>query len=282
MITPKQAAAALQGDVNGQTVLCPGPGHSPRDRSLCITLDPSAPDGFVAHSFAGDDFRDCRDYAKDRLGIGRSDYTPLPRSAPARPATNDADRIQAARTIWAQCRPLAGTAAEAYLRGRGCILDAMPDDLRYHSELLYQGGTVPGLVAAMRDIRTHEITGIHRTFLTPDATKLDRKMLGIAKGSVVKLTPDANVTYGLGLSEGIETGLAIMRAGFAPIWACLSAGGIAAFPVLTGIESLTIFADHDDNGTGQGAAAKCVRRWRDAGLEARALMPITRGDFNDV
>ena len=29
------------------------------------------------------------------------------------------------------------------------------------------------------------------------------------------------------------------------MWAALSAGGIARFPVLAGIEALTIFADHD-------------------------------------
>jgi len=282
MTTPKQAAIALNGDVSGQHISCAGPGHSPHDKSLSVTLDPAAPDGFLVHSFAGDDWQDCRDYVKDRLGIGRTNYTPTPR--PERPCrvTDDADRIRAAWAIWGQTRPLTGTLADTYLKGRGCLVDCLPDDLRYHSELRYQGGIMPGLVAAMRDIRTNEIKGIHRTFLKPDAAKLDRKMLGIAKGSVVKLTPDANVTYGLGLSEGIETGLAIMRAGFSPVWACLSAGAIAAFPVLPGIESLTVFADHDASHTGQNAAARCVRRWRDAGQEARAVMPITRGDFNDV
>lgn len=66
------AADRLGGDVTSATnVLCPGPGHSRRDRSLSVTF---APDGtFIAHSFAGDDFRVCRDHVtilagKPKLG----------------------------------------------------------------------------------------------------------------------------------------------------------------------------------------------------------------------
>lgn len=283
MTDAKQAAIALQGDAAGQTVLCPGPGHSPRDRSLSVTFDAAAPDGFLAYSFANDDWRECRDHVKAALGIGRGDYTPpAPRPAKVPSAATEHNRKAAARRIWGQSRPLAGTIAEQYLRRRGCLLDAMPDDLRYHPALRYDGDTVPGLMAAMRDIRTNEISGIHRTFLRPDGTKIDRRMLGIAAGAVVKLTPDEDITFGVGVAEGIETGLAIMRAGWAPIWACLSAGSIAKFPVLQGIECLTVFADHDESRTGQTAAAKAVQRWRDAGQEAHALMPIRPGDFNDT
>ena len=32
---------------------------------------------------------------------------------------------------------------------------------------------------------------------------------------------------------------------YRPAWALLSAGNVASFPVLTGIESLTILVDHD-------------------------------------
>lgn len=43
----RSLAHALGGDVVGRDkVTVPGPGHSPRDRSLSIKLDPNAPDGF--------------------------------------------------------------------------------------------------------------------------------------------------------------------------------------------------------------------------------------------
>jgi hypothetical protein len=70
-ITLQALAAALGGEVSvsGDQVLCPGPGHSPKDRSLSIKLDCSAPDGFVVNSFAGDDAIDCKDYVRDKAGL---------------------------------------------------------------------------------------------------------------------------------------------------------------------------------------------------------------------
>src|SRR5207248_1762914 len=55
----------------------PGPGHSPKDRSLSIKLNPSAPDGFVVHSFAGDDPLQCKDHVRSKLGIT---WTPKPKA----------------------------------------------------------------------------------------------------------------------------------------------------------------------------------------------------------
>jgi hypothetical protein len=62
-------AELLGGDVSGSQVLCPGPGHSVGDRSLSIKVDSGASDGFVLHSFAGDDAIVCRDYVRERLGL---------------------------------------------------------------------------------------------------------------------------------------------------------------------------------------------------------------------
>lgn len=253
---------------------------------MSVTIDPASPDGFLVNSFAGDDWRDCRDHIKDRLGICRGDYVSKPRLVHSRddnpaPVIPDVDKSAIALSTWEHCVPIGGTLAEQYLKSRGCALDVLPDDLRFSPALWYDGGSAPGMVALMRDIRTNARVGIHRTFLKPDGTKLDRRMLGPAKGACVKLTQDADVTYGLGIAEGIETSLSIMKAGFSPIWACLSAGTIAEFPVLNGIESLTIFADNDESGTGQASAVRCMVRWKNAGLDARGLMPKTHGDFND-
>jgi hypothetical protein len=53
------AARRLGGELSGGEILCPGPHHSDQDRSLSVKLDDDAPDGFVAHSFAGDDEIEC-------------------------------------------------------------------------------------------------------------------------------------------------------------------------------------------------------------------------------
>src|SRR5262249_30456698 len=65
----QQIARALGGDVSGDHVRAPGPGHSAGDRSMSVKLDPNAPDGFVVHSFASDDPIACKDYVREKAGI---------------------------------------------------------------------------------------------------------------------------------------------------------------------------------------------------------------------
>ena len=62
-------ARALDGEVRGEEVLCPGPGHSATDRSLSVKPDEGAPDGFLVYSFSDDDPIVCRDYVRRKLGM---------------------------------------------------------------------------------------------------------------------------------------------------------------------------------------------------------------------
>src|SRR4051794_38017262 len=76
-LTPDAVARALGGDVHGDEVHAPGPGHSPKDRSMSVKVNPDAPDGFVVNSFAPKDegdFAKLRDYVNERLG--RPKWTP--------------------------------------------------------------------------------------------------------------------------------------------------------------------------------------------------------------
>ena len=276
-------ARALGGKASGNKVLVPGPGHSAGDRSLSVEFDPTAPDGFVCHSFAGDDPLACRDYVRVALGMPAFDGRQrevLPKPKPA-PAVDKSDTIAPALAIWHEAVDAAGTLAEQYQVSRGSTLEGAAD-IGFHGALLLDGQTVPGMVALMRDVRTNEPCGIHRTFLDAKGRKLDRRMLGRAKGACVKLVADAEVTTGLGIAEGIETALSVMQAGWRPVWACLSANAIAALPVLDGIECLTVFADHDDNGAGERAARECCERWAAAGRAVVAIQPTFTGDWNDV
>jgi hypothetical protein len=140
----------------------------------------------------------------------------------------------------------------------------------------------PGLLALFRDLSSDQPCGIHRTFLSPDGARLDRKMLGRTRGAAIKLCSDSEVTMGLGITEGIETALAIMSTGWRPVWALGSAGALRGLPLLPGVEALTIFADHDETGVGEAAAAACAERWANAGVEVTIATPIKTGqDFND-
>ncbi len=70
MKTLEHIARALGGEVCGNQVRAPGPGHSPKDRSLNVKLDANAPGGFVLHSFSPtDDPIVCKDYVREKLGL---------------------------------------------------------------------------------------------------------------------------------------------------------------------------------------------------------------------
>ena len=65
-----QIVAALGGQVTGpDTCNVPGPGHSAKDKSLSIKIDPTAPDGFLVYGHAGDDAIECKDWIRQTLGL---------------------------------------------------------------------------------------------------------------------------------------------------------------------------------------------------------------------
>ena len=68
-MTCSELAKLLGGDVCGDEVRCPGPGHSNADRSLSVKPDRDAADGFLVYSFAGDDPILCRDHVRTKLGL---------------------------------------------------------------------------------------------------------------------------------------------------------------------------------------------------------------------
>ena len=71
-VTLEGLRRALGGEItrgkNGPQVICPGPGHSLQDRSLAVAPSNTG-DGFVTHSFAGDDPVACKDYVRDKVGL---------------------------------------------------------------------------------------------------------------------------------------------------------------------------------------------------------------------
>jgi putative DNA primase/helicase len=102
-------------------------------------------------------------------------------------------------------------------------------------------------------------------------------------GCAVKLTEDEDICQGLHVGEGVETMLAAMMLGFAPAWATGGTGNLKNFPVLGGIDALTIIVDHDANSAGQAAASECFDRWTEAAREVWNVLPNGVGvDMNDI
>jgi hypothetical protein len=266
-------------------------------------LDPSDPDGFKVNSFAGDDWAECKDYVRSRLELPARALSSGRRDAPARPRPNadDEDERRAAWIweriggIWHEARNPRGTIVEQYLTqperegGRGL---AFPNDvagsaLRFHPACPWKDESgklirVPAMIAAMRCIHTDRLRAIHRTRLTPDGRKVDRRMLGNATEVAIKLDPDEAVTIGLAVGEGIETCLATRHLGYRPVWGLGSASHITGFPVVNGIEAITLLAENDDNGANDRAIEASATRWLQAGREVLFACPDHGKDMNDV
>jgi len=139
------------------------------------------------------------------------------------------------------------------------------------------------MVVLLRDIHTNEPAAIQRTALARSGQKLGRMTLGSKSGTAIKLSDDADVDIRLTIGEGVETVLAGMMFWCRPAWALGDAGELAKFPVLNGIESITILVDNDASGTGQRAAIECSARWRISGRDAFRIVPRRIGaDVNDL
>jgi phage/plasmid primase-like uncharacterized protein len=140
------------------------------------------------------------------------------------------------------------------------------------------------MVARVTDAITAEPISLHFTRLTADGSKVPdspkRLLAGHRKaGGVIRLWPDEAVTVGLSIAEGIETALAAAHA-FTPVWSTVDAGNMTTFPILAGIQALTIFADNDPAGI--AAARTCAERWASV-AEVTVVTPDEPGtDIADV
>ncbi|MCJ2069400.1 toprim domain-containing protein [Methylobacterium sp. J-030] len=304
-LTLRELAHALGGEVAGLQALVPGPGHSPGDRSLAVRPSASHADGFVVHSYCGDSWDACRDHVAGllRLADGRHRLVRSidPAEARRRQEARERDEQDAqakaryrrdlALSTWDEARDPRRTPVDAHLGGR--CLDLSDEIagvvLRYHPRCPWGRGTVPAMVALVRDVVTDAPIGIHRTALDALGRKVevnghDRLALGMVAGGAVKLTADADVTTCLGIGEGIETTLSLRSTpefGSSPVWSLISASNVEAFPVLSGIECLWMAVDHDP--AGLRAARACAARWQAAGRETFLIMPDAPGtDLNDI
>jgi putative DNA primase/helicase len=247
--------------VSSRRAPCPQCNRGSRDTALSITTDER---GTVSHCFR------CGYVATENLVKAISSVRPA-RSYRAWSET-------LAASLWRDSEPLHGSLAETYLLSRGCRIPPSDADLRF---LAARGTYPPSMLARITDAITGEPISLHFTRLAADGrgkagTDRDKMLLkGHRKaGGVIRLWPDCTVTAGLAVAEGIESALAAAHV-FTPVWACIDAGNLSAFPVLPGIECLTVFADHDD--AGLKAAHTCARRWANHGREAYVITASEAG-----
>jgi putative DNA primase/helicase len=304
----RSIALALNGVVSGRQVLAPGPGHSPLDRSLAVRPSPEAPDGVLIHSHAGDDWRECREYVRSRLGlpawqpgdgnerqrtiafthVEKWDLGVVDAEAEDRyRSEDDLLRIQRVQKIWNEA-DVRGRAGNEYLRTRALELsdDVAGEVVRFHrgvpwrNENTGQTEYIACLIAAFRSIDDGEITAIHRIRVDRPALwpKTERRMLGIVRRAAVQL--GASIEGKLAIGEGVETCLAAMQFGIGPAWALGSVGAISFFPVLDRVSQLTILAEAGD--ASRRAVQICGRRWRRASRRVLVSRSQVGSDHNDA
>jgi putative DNA primase/helicase len=253
------------------------PAHDDRTHSLSITVR----DGrLLLYCFAGCNVDDvCA-----ALGIRLSDlFTPnqqagQPLTPPTRPSERQSslpstDDLNAWESEWQRARaehPL----LRRYFIARGLAITPPPTlRIGYHHN-------APYLLARIESV-TGDLRGLHRTHLAPDGSRrLERRMAKGSRvlGSTIRLYPACER---LAVAEGIETALAVNQMTGWPVWATISASGMAALEVPNTVGAVLICADHDDTGI-KAAKTLAQRLAGDRRSVSLSISPRKGSDWLDV
>lgn len=278
---------------------------------ICNQCHPQGGDGFALLMMAtGRDFKTALDDVASVLGLSDSvpkTYTPIAPKAPNFQFVDDIDKLQA---TWQQSLKISKDSPIAsYLMARGLedntFADICPHALRYSPQAKYWHkseawqciGIYPAMTGAIRN-NNGDLMGLHQTYLKPTnggyskldshpytseaipSKKMKARYSGSLRGCAVQLwLPESDI---LALTEGIESALAVRELTGLPVWACLSANGLACFDIPNHIKKLEIYIDNDENGTGIRAGASLQRRALETGIEANIYKSEQIGDPLDA
>ncbi len=301
---------ALGGRWHGSYGTARCPAHE--DRSPSLSLKDGHTGRLLVRCHAGCDWRDVSDALRGLGHLPGRGASPAPVDPATRKARERKDREEAERRAaqalrcWRETRPLAGTPAEAYLRGRG-IAGPLPSSLRHHPAC-WHGPTACRHPALVARVEGADRFAIHRTYLRHDGLRIDHRcaareedakmMLGHTLGGAVRLAgpegpprgargPGSSRAPGpLVVAEGIETALSVASGAAGPlgpgaqVWAALAASHLAGMCLPERPGRLVVAADGDL--AGRAAAHALAERARAAGWRVR-LLPAPEGqDWNDV
>jgi DNA primase len=267
---------------NGREFVGCCPFHDERTPSFTVNDDK----GF-AHCFGCGWHGDATDFvaaltgcslveAAGKLGGGEIPSLP-PWKAPA--PEDRSELIEAARRIWREAGPIAGTPAERYLRGRA-ISCALPETLRFSRLRHPEGGEYPCLVSLVTRY-DNKFAGIQRTYLTEQGRKASvapvKLSLGTVKGCAIRLAP---VAAELVVCEGLEDGLTLQQELGRAVWVAAGASMLPGMHFPSVVRSVVIGADND--AAGQRETDKAAEAFTARGLSVRIMRPSAGfKDFNE-
>lgn len=186
---------------------------------------------------------------------------------------------------------------------RGIVTRLRPESdsvLRFHPNLPYHdedGLFIDSYPALLGKIVTQQgrSATFHRIYLSEDGFKAPvekpKKMMPIPSdrtitGGAIPIGEPGEV---LGVSEGIETALAVTRATGQTCWSVVNATLLARFEPPSNVKMLYIWADHDLSETGLNAANELKKKAWQKGILTQVLIPpiptslgVKSWDWNDV
>jgi hypothetical protein len=202
---------ALGGRWHGDYGVAFCPAHD-NTRTPALSLSSGREGCLLAKCHAGCNFQAIIDALHGLGPVGWGEHRAFDRMPAAQ--TSVAERAKTAKRaaltekLWTNARPIAGSVAEIYLRGRG-ITCAVPETLRFAPSCWHLSARrYPGLIAKLEGAPAF---AVHRTYLHPDgAGKADaspqKTVLGPCAGGAVRLSKDPGP---LVVAEGIETALSL-------------------------------------------------------------------------
>lgn len=257
-----------------------------KGRWLCNHCTPDGGDGFnLLQRLYGWSFAETADQIRGVLGGGIERLPTRPtKTAQKLDAGSDGKRTGYARHLWHQSEEVTQDGpVDRYLKRRTCIAE-IPLNLRYKPEMAYknQDGThsaYPAMIAHVQDADGRTVS-VHRTYLTDEGCKADvptpKQVSGILPpGSAVRLYIPSEK---LGIAEGIETAISAAKAFNVPVWAALSANGLASWMPPSGVKEVIIFGDNDEPGRN---AAQKLSDSLDGTLSVEVKIPEGCKDWND-
>ena len=131
-----------------------------------------------------------------------------------------------------------------------------------------------------------KLVGYHLTHLESGkkadvpSPKKTMALEGRLHGSCVRLT---KVCSHIGITEGIESAIAVMGLFNIPCWSALNTSVLERWVPPEGVSSVTIYADNDKNFAGQKSAYCLANKLSLKGLDVSVVVPEKPGtDFADV
>jgi putative DNA primase/helicase len=212
------------------------------------------------------------------LGAGGVKAASKPRRSPG--------KAQAARMLEKSSPLKKGDPVCLYLGGRG-LRKASQALLYNKSAAAGKSRKMPSMVAPVTGVGG-EVVGLHLTHLERsgklwrkaemDTPKRCRLIGETISGGAVRLGDPCEL---LGLTEGIETALAVHEDFGVRCWAALGTSGITGWQPPEGVRRVVVFADHDASHAGQLAAYRLASRLEGEGTPCIVLLPDAPGDFLD-